>query len=219
MQCRALGHKVEAWDDNGMPLIDEVGELVCAAPVPSMPLFFWGDTDNKRYRESYFDMYPGVWRHGDWIRITPSGGAIIYGRSDATVNRYGIRMGTSEFYRLVEEFPEVADSLVVDLEFLGRESFLYLFVKMRDGAVLDKRLEDAILAKIRQALSPRHAPNAIVAAPDVPYTISGKKLEVPVKKLLLGHPPEKVANRDVMANPQSLDWYIALAKERNAAAA
>ncbi len=219
MQCRALGHKVEAWDDNGKALTNEVGELVCSEPVPSMPLYFWNDAENKRYHESYFDMYPGVWRHGDWIRITPTGGAIIYGRSDATVNRYGIRMGTSEFYRLVEEFPEVADSLVVDLEFLGRESFLYLFVKMRDGTVLDKKLEEAILARIRQSLSPRHAPNAILVAPDVPYTLSGKKLEVPVKKLLLGQPPEKVANRDVMANPSSLDWYIALAKERNAAVA
>jgi acetoacetyl-CoA synthetase len=216
MQCRALGHKVEAWNDAGQPVIEEVGELVCTKPVPSMPLYFWGDEGNKRYRESYFDMFPGVWRHGDWIKITRHGGAIIYGRSDATVNRYGIRMGTSEFYRVAEEFNEIADSLVADLEFLGRDSFLYLFVKLRDGAVLDKALEDALVARIRTALSPRHVPNAIIAAPEIPYTLSGKKLEVPVKKLLLGQPPEKVANRDVMANPDSLDWYIELAKARGA---
>ncbi len=214
MQCRALGHKVEAWNDAGEPVIEEVGELVCACPVPSMPLYFWGDDGNKRYLESYFDMFPGVWRHGDWLKITRHGGAIIYGRSDATVNRYGIRMGTSEFYRVVEEFHEVADSLVVDLEFLGRESFLYLFVKLRDGAALDKALEEAILSRIRTALSPRHVPNAIVAAPDIPYTLSGKKLEVPVKKLLLGQPAEKIVNRGVLANPHSLDWYIAFAEAK-----
>lgn len=195
-------------------MIDEVGELVCTKPVPSMPLFFWGDEGDRRYKESYFDMFPGVWRHGDWIKITPHGGAIIYGRSDATVNRHGIRMGTSEFYRAVDEFPEIADSLVADLEFLGKESFLYLFVKLRDGAVLDAKLEEAILQRIKTALSPRHVPNAIVAAPDIPYTLSGKKLEVPVKKLLLGQPPEKVASRDVLANPHSLEWYIEFARNR-----
>jgi acetoacetyl-CoA synthetase len=214
MQCRALGHKVEAWNDAGQPVIDEVGELVCTKPVPSMPLFFWGDEGNRRYKESYFDMFPGVWRHGDWIKITPNGGATIYGRSDATVNRHGIRMGTSEFYRAVEEFPEIADSLVADLEFLGRESFLYLFVTLRDGAVLDAKLKEAVLQRIKTALSPRHVPNAIIAAPDIPYTLSGKKLEVPVKKLLLGQPAEKVASRDALANPHSLDWYIEFARNR-----
>ncbi|GGC57898.1 acetoacetate--CoA ligase [Chelatococcus reniformis] len=217
MQCRALGHKVEAFDESGHPVIDEVGELVCTEPVPSMPLQFWNDPGDRRYRESYFEVFPGVWRHGDWIKITPRGGAIIYGRSDATINRHGIRMGTSEFYRLVDEFPEVADSLVVDLEFLGRESFLYLFVVLRDGATLDDRLAGAINVRIRQALSARHVPNAIVAAPAVPYTLSGKKLEVPIKKLLLGHAASGIANRDAMANPTSLDWYIAFAAARTAA--
>jgi len=215
MQCRALGHKVEAWNDSGLPVIDEVGELVCTKPVPSMPLFFWGDEGNKRYTESYFDMFPGVWRHGDWIKITPHGGAIIYGRSDATVNRYGIRMGTSEFYRAAERFPEIADSLVADLEFLGRESFLYLFVKLRSGEILDAKLEKAIISRIKTELSPRHVPNAVVAVPDIPYTLSGKKLEVPVKKLLLGHPPAKVVNRDVLSNPHCLDWYIEFARARS----
>ena len=216
MQCRALGHKVEAFDESGRAVIDEVGELVCTEPVPSMPLRFWNDPGDKRYRDSYFDVFPGVWRHGDWIKITPRGGAIIYGRSDATINRHGIRMGTSEFYRLVDEFPDVADSLVVDLEFLGRDSFLYLFVVPRQGAAVDDRLRDAINARIRQALSARHVPNAIVEVPAVPYTISGKKLEVPIKKLLLGHAAAGVANRDAMANPDSLDWFGAFAAEHAA---
>ena len=218
MQCRALGHKVEAWDENGKPLIDEVGELVCTLPIPSMPLYFWNDPGDRRYLDSYFDVYPGVWRHGDWLRITPRGGAVIYGRSDATINRHGIRMGTSEFYRVVDAFPEIADSMVVDLEFLGRESFLYLFVVPKQGAVLDERLKAAINAQIRSQLSARHVPNAIVETPAVPYTLSGKKLEVPVKRLLLGHPPEGLINRDAMANPDSFEWYVALAKERAQAA-
>jgi acetoacetyl-CoA synthetase len=214
MQCRALGHKVEAFDDEGRSIIDEVGELVCTEPVPSMPLRFWNDAGDKRYHESYFDVFPGVWRHGDWIRITPLGGAIIYGRSDATINRHGIRMGTSEFYRLVEALPEIADSLVVDLEFLGRESFLYLFVTLRDGIALDDRLREKINTQIRTALSARHVPNAIIAAPAIPYTLSGKKLEVPVKKLLLGKDPEKVASRDALASPESFDWFADFARRQ-----
>jgi acetoacetyl-CoA synthetase len=213
MQCRALGHKVEAFDDEGHSIVDEVGELVCTEPVPSMPLRFWNDEGDRRYRDSYFDVFPGVWRHGDWIKITPRGGAIIYGRSDATINRHGIRMGTSEFYRLVESLPEIADSLVVDLEFLGRESFLYLFVTLRNGMLLDDALRDKINGAIRTALSARHVPSAIVEAPAIPYTLSGKKLEVPVKKLLLGQPPEKVASRDSLASPESFDWFVAFARE------
>ncbi|SDC21032.1 acetoacetyl-CoA synthetase [Cupriavidus sp. YR651] len=211
MQCRCLGAKVEAFDDNGQPLIDAVGELVCTKPMPSMPLFLWGDADGKRYRDSYFDTYPNAWRHGDWIRITPHGGAIIYGRSDATINRHGIRMGTSELYRVVEELPEVLDSMVVDLEYLGRDSFMPLFVVLRDGMVLDDALRDTLRARIRVALSSRHVPNEILQVPGVPRTLSGKKMEVPIKKLLLGHPPEQIANRDAMANPDSLDWYFAYA--------
>ncbi|WP_454757253.1 acetoacetate--CoA ligase [Cupriavidus campinensis] len=211
MQCRCLGAKVEAFDEQGQAMIDEVGELVCTEPMPSMPLYLWGDADGKRYRDSYFDTYPNAWRHGDWIRITPRGGAIIYGRSDATINRHGIRMGTSELYRVVEELPEVLDSMVVDLEYLGRESYMPLFVVLREGSVLDEALRDTLRARIRAGLSSRHVPNDIVQVPGVPRTLSGKKMEVPIKKLLLGHPPEQIANRDAMANPDCLDWYFAYA--------
>ncbi|WP_374634621.1 acetoacetate--CoA ligase [Ferrovibrio sp.] len=217
MQCRCLGADIQAFDDDGKALTDEVGELVCVSPIPSMPLFLWNDADGKRYRESYFDTYPGIWRHGDWIRITPRGGAVIYGRSDATINRYGLRLGTSEIYRAVEELPEVLDSLVVDLEFLGRESYMPLFVVLRPGLTLDKALQDRINLAIRNSVSARFVPNDIFQVPDVPRTLSGKKLEVPVKKLLLGQPLEKVANLGSMANPQSLDWYVDFARKRAAA--
>ena len=212
MQCRCLGARVEAYDEAGTPVIDEVGELVCTAPMPSMPLRFWNDAEDRRYRESYFDMFPGVWRHGDWIRITPRGGAIIYGRSDATINRHGIRMGTSELYRAVEGVPEVIDSLVVDLEYLGRESWMPLFVVMRPGHALTAELDAVIRGRIREALSPRHVPNEVIAVEDVPRTLSGKKMELPVKKLLLGQPLEKVANPDAMANPGCLAWYVEYAR-------
>ncbi|MGO4325625.1 acetoacetate--CoA ligase [Cupriavidus sp. 2TAF22] len=212
MQCRCLGARVEAFDEAGHALIDEVGELVCTAPMPSMPLFLWGDADGKRYRDSYFDTYPGVWRHGDWIKITAHGGAIIYGRSDATINRHGIRMGTSELYRVVEDLPEVLDSMVVDLEYLGRDSYMPLFVVLREGLVLDETLRETMRARIRSALSSRHVPNEILQVPGVPRTLSGKKMEVPIKKLLLGHAPDKIANRDAMANPDTLDWYFAYAE-------
>jgi acetoacetyl-CoA synthetase len=207
---------VAAFDEAGQPLVDQVGELVCTTPIPSMPLFFWNDADNHRYHESYFDSYPGVWRHGDWIRITPRGGAIIYGRSDTTINRQGVRMGTSELYRAVEEIPEVLDSLVVDLEYLGRESFMPLFVVLRDGVPLTETLVSRINASIRMSLSARHVPSVIVQVPDVPRTLSGKKMELPVKKLLLGMSAGTVANRDSMANPHSLDWYVSYAEARRA---
>jgi acetoacetyl-CoA synthetase len=207
MQCRCLGAKVEAFDEAGRPLVDEVGELVCTAPLPSMPLCLWGDADGRRLHESYFDVYPGVWRHGDWVRITPRGGAIIYGRSDATINRHGIRMGTSELYRLVEDEPEVLDSLVVDLEYLGRESWMTLFVVLREGSVLDEALVERLKRRIRAGLSPHHVPTEIVQAPDVPRTLSGKKMEVPVKKLMLGQELAKVANADAMANAGCLPWF------------
>jgi len=207
MQCRCLGAKVESYDEQGRALIDEVGELVCSAPLPSMPLFLWGDADGRRLRESYFDTYPGVWRHGDWLRLTKRGGAIIYGRSDATINRFGIRMGTSELYRIVEDEPEVHDSLVVDLEYLGRDSWMTLFVVLRDGAAFDEALVGRLQAKIRAGLSPHHVPTEIVVAPDVPRTLSGKKMEVPIKKLMLGQPLAQVANADAMANAGCLAWY------------
>jgi acetoacetyl-CoA synthetase len=216
MQCRCLGARVEAWDDAGGPLVDEVGELVCSTPMPSMPLMFWNDPGDVRYRESYFDMYPGIWRHGDWIRITPRGGAIIYGRSDATINRHGIRMGTSELYRAVEEIHEILDSLVVDLEYLGRESYMPLFVVMRPGHDLTPQLEATLRERIKLALSARHVPNEIFAVAEIPRTLSGKKMELPVKKLLLGQTIDTVANPDAMANPASLQWFVDFAARRAA---
>lgn len=212
MQGRCLGARVEAWSEAGQPLVGEVGELVCTRPMPSMPLFFWNDAEGRRYRDSYFDVYPGAWRHGDWIEITPRGGAIIYGRSDATINRHGIRMGTSELYRAVEALPEVVDSLVVDLEYLGRPSYMPLFVVLRDGSTLDETLKARITAAIRTALTPKHVPNEIVAVPEVPRTLSGKKLEVPIKRLLLGESIDRIVNRDALANPGSLAWYVQFAQ-------
>jgi acetoacetyl-CoA synthetase len=214
MQCRCLGAAVQAFDEQGRALVDEVGELVCTRPMPSMPLFLWGDADGARYRDSYFDMYPGIWRHGDWIRITPRGGAVIYGRSDATINRHGVRMGTAELYSAVETLPEVLDSLVVDLEYLGRESWMPLFVVLREGLRLDEALTKRIKAAIREALSPRHVPNDVFQVPAIPRTLSGKKMELPVKKLLMGADPAKVMNRDAMANADSVDWFVALAQRR-----
>ncbi len=208
MQCRCLGADVHAYDPAGKPLIGEVGELVCASPLPSMPLYLWNDKDGSRYHESYFDMYPGVWRHGDWMSITPRGGAIVYGRSDATINRHGIRLGTSEIYRAVEDVPEVLDSLVIDMEYLGRESYMPLFVVLREGVALTDELKQRIVQNIRSGVSPRFVPNEIHQVPEVPRTLSGKKLEVPVKRIFLGHPVEKAANPGAMANPDSLKWYI-----------
>jgi acetoacetyl-CoA synthetase len=219
MQCRLLGCAVEAWNEDGQPVIGEVGELVCTQPIPSMPLYFWGDQNHARYLSSYFDMYPGVWRHGDWLKVGADGGCVIYGRSDATINRHGLRMGTSEIYNAVEALPEVLDSLVVDLEYLGRESFMPLFVVLRSGLALDDALTERIRAAIRVALSPRFLPDDIVAAPEVPRTLSGKKQELPIKKLLLGHDLDKVVNRDAMANPGCLDWYQAYARAHQAASA
>jgi acetoacetyl-CoA synthetase len=208
MQCRLLGCAVEAWNEAGEPVIDEVGELVCSQPIPSMPLYFWGDQGNKRYLSSYFDMYPNVWRHGDWLKVTPSGGCIIYGRSDATINRHGLRMGTSELYSAVEALPEVMDSMVVDLEYLGRESYMPLFVVLRDGLALDDAMKARLNKAIRTALSPRFLPDAIFQVAEIPRTLSGKKQELPIKKLLLGQPLEKVVNQDAMANPGCLPWYV-----------
>lgn len=213
MQCRFLGNAVRAFDEAGDELFDQVGELVCTEPLPSMPLYFWGDEDGSRLHESYFDTYPGIWRHGDWIRITRDGASVIYGRSDATINRKGLRMGSAELYQAVEGLDEVMDSLLVDLEFLGRDSFMPLFVVLADGLVLDDALKDKIAAAIRTAVSARFVPNDIVQIKDVPRTLSGKKLEVPVKKLLLGGDPDKVVNRDSMANPDSFDRFIAYAND------
>ena len=216
MQARMLGNAVRAYDEDGNEVIGTVGELVCTEPLPSMPLYFWGDTDGSRFFESYFDTYPGVWRHGDWIEITPEGGSVIYGRSDATINRRGLRLGSSEIYRAVEGLEEVADSLVIDLEFLGRDSFMVLFVQPARGPLTDD-MRAKINAAIREAVSARFLPDEIVEITAVPRTISGKKLEVPVKKLLLGHDPAKVVNRDSMANPESFDQFLAYADARKVA--
>jgi acetoacetyl-CoA synthetase len=219
MQCRLLGCAVEAWDEHGQPVIDQVGELVCTQPIPSMPLYLWGDVDKQRYLASYFDTFPGVWRHGDWLKIGQNGGCIIYGRSDATINRHGLRMGTSELYSAVEALPEVLDSLVVDLEYLGRTSYMPLFVVLREGVKLDQRLRSSINGAIKTALSPRFVPDEIFQVPEVPRTLSGKKQELPIKKLLLGQALEQVLNREAMSNPACLDWYVALAAARNQPAA
>ncbi|MEE4346733.1 MAG: acetoacetate--CoA ligase, partial [Paracoccaceae bacterium] len=214
MQCRALGNAVRAYDEAGREVIGQVGELVCTAPLPSMPLCFWGDADGSRLHDSYFDTYPGIWRHGDWIEFTPEGGSVIYGRSDATINRRGLRLGSSEIYRAVEGLDAVLDSLVIDLEFLGRDSFMPLFVVLREGLVLDDDLRGQISDAIRASVSARFVPDEIVQVAEVPRTLSGKKLEVPVKKLLLGGDPDTVVNRDSMANPDSFDAFIAYAAAR-----
>ena len=212
MQARCLGADVQAWDEQGRPLVDEVGELVCVQPMPSMPLYFWGDLDGQRYRDSYFDTYPGVWRHGDWLRITARGSAIVYGRSDATLNRHGHRLGTAELYRAVEAHPQVLDSLVVDIEVLGRPSFMPLFVVLRPGVVLDDVLRQELRQRVRDGLSPRFLPDEIVQVEQVPRTLTGKKQELPVKKLMLGRALAEVVNKDACANPAAFDWYVDYAK-------
>lgn len=214
IQCRCLGVKAEAFDEQGQPIIDGVGELVITEPMPSMPLFFWNDPDDRRYKESYFELYPGIWRHGDWVKITTRGSVVIYGRSDSTINRLGVRMGTSEIYRALQEVPEVVQSLVVDLQMRGKD-YMPLFVVLREGAVLDDDLKGRIKTRIRSALSPRHIPDEIFVIPEVPRTLSGKILEVPVKKILMGIPIEKAANPDSMSNPQSLHYFVELAARLN----
>jgi acetoacetyl-CoA synthetase len=231
MQCCLLGCAVESWSEQGEPVVDAVGELVCTQPIPSMPLYFWGDSGNQRYLSSYFDMYPPghgrkpgggdsdlamgpVWRHGDWLKLVPHHGykgCIIYGRSDATINRHGLRMGTSELYSAVEALPEVLDSMVVDLEYLGRESYMPLFVVLREGEVMDEGMKLKINHAIKTALSPRFVPNEIFKVAEIPRTLTGKKQELPIKKLLLGQPLDKVVNQDAMANAACLDWYVRFA--------
>lgn len=215
IQCRELGVAAYAFNEQGEPVVDEVGELVITEPMPSMPVCFWNDPGNQRYLDSYFDTFPGKWRHGDWIRFTPRGTSVIYGRSDSTINRFGIRMGTAEIYRVVESLPEVRDSMVVDLEFLGRPSFMPLFVVLHEGQTLTEDLSKRIADEIRTKASPRHVPNQIYQVSDIPRTLTGKKMEVPVRRLLLGSPAEKVAHPDAMANPQSLAFFVALAKTLN----
>ena len=213
IQTRLLGMDVQAWSDDGKAVIDEVGELVVTTPFPSMPIRFWNDADGMRYRESYFEAFPGVWRHGDFIKINQRGGCYIYGRSDSTLNRHGVRIGTAEIYRAVEQLPEVADSLIVCCELPGGAFFMPLFVKLKEGAALDDALVKNIAAKLRGDCSPRHVPDRVYALPAIPYTLTGKKMEVPVRKILMGWPLEKAASRDAMMNPASIDWFVKYAAE------
>ena len=213
LQCRALGAKVEAFDEQGRSVVDEVGELVITEPMPSMPLYLWGDEGGERLHESYFDTYPGVWRHGDWIRITPQGGAVIYGRSDATINRGGIRMGTAEIYTAVNAIDGVRESLVVDVQTSESRAVMPLFVVLAEGARLDERLEREIRRRIREECSPRHVPDFVRAIDEVPRTLNGKTLEVPVKKILMGTPMAEAANPDSLANPEALAYFEQLAGE------
>jgi acetoacetyl-CoA synthetase len=212
IQCRALGAKVEAFDEQGRPVVGEVGELVVTEPLPSMPLLFWNDPGGERYRDSYFSTWPGVWRHGDWIRITERGTCIISGRSDSTLNRGGVRMGTAEFYRVVEALDEVVDSLVVDVSDPGGEGRLLLFVVLRPGIELDDGLQGRIRDAVRTDLSPRHVPDRIQAIAEVPRTLSGKKLEVPVKRVLTGVPLEQAVSEGALANPRAVHEVVALAR-------
>ncbi|MFL5860847.1 MAG: acetoacetate--CoA ligase [Solirubrobacteraceae bacterium] len=213
LQARSLGAAVEAWDPDGKPLIDEVGELVITEPMPSMPIFFWGDDDCANLRDAYFSQYPGIWRHGDWIEITSRGTAIIYGRSDSTINRGGVRMGTSEIYRAVLEVDEVVDALVVDLPRDDTDGWMPLFVVLREGAALTDELTAEIRRRVREDCSPRHVPNEICQIEAVPRTLSGKVLEVPVKRILMGTPVADAASRESLANPEALDFFVSWAEE------
>ena len=215
LQARCLGANVQAWDPSGQPLIDEVGELVITEPMPSMPIFLWGDEDGSRLHDSYFSMFEGIWRHGDWIEITSRQTAIIYGRSDSTINRGGVRMGTSEIYRAVLAVDEVVDALVVDVPRAGTDGWMPLFVVLEDGARLDDDLIAAIRRRIREDCSPRHVPDEIRQIAEVPRTLSGKILEVPVKRILSGTDPDQVASRESLANPAALDYFVELAGEES----
>ncbi len=210
LQGASLGARVEAFDPDGQPVKNEVGELVISRPMPSMPIYFWNDPNKERYLSSYFEMFPGIWRHGDWIKINDRGGAVIYGRSDSTINRKGIRMGTSEIYQSVESHPEILDSLVIDLEMLGRDSYMPLFVVLRENSELTEELKGRINQKLRQDASPRHVPNEIFQVEQIPYTLSGKKMEVPIRRILLGHDMKKAINTGAMRNPESIDYFIKL---------
>jgi acetoacetyl-CoA synthetase len=212
LQGRSLGAALESWDEDGSSVTGEVGELVIVEPMPSMPICFWNDPGDERYRESYFEMFPGTWRHGDWIEITERGTAVIYGRSDSTINRGGIRMGTSEIYRAVLSLDEIVDALVVDLPNPDGDGWMPLFVVLREGAVLDENLTKELARRVRETCSPRHVPNQVFEIEEVPRTLSGKVLEVPVKRILMGTPVEKAASRDSLANPAALDYFVEMAK-------
>ncbi|MFS0674743.1 acetoacetate--CoA ligase [Ornithinibacillus sp. 179-J 7C1 HS] len=214
LQCRGLGAKIESFDDHGKPQVGEVGELVLTQPFPAMPIYFWNDVDGSRMHESYFDMYPGIWRHGDYVKVTERGTCIIYGRSDATINRGGIRIGTSEIYRAVDQIKEIADSLIVDIPLGSGDSYVPLFVIMADHQELTEDIMDAIKYQIRTQCSPRHVPTEVIPVHDLPRTLNGKKLEIPVKKILMGQPIDKVANKGSLSNPDSLLFFEEFAKAK-----
>jgi len=215
IQCRGLGARVEAFDPAGEVLVGTVGELVITQPMPSMPIYFWGDRDGSRYRDSYFGTYPGVWRHGDWIKVRPDGGVVIYGRSDSTINRHGVRMGTSEIYRAVEGMAEIRDCLVVDVPEGQAGSYMPMFVVLAPGVALDEALISRIKQRIRETVSPRHVPDVVMAVSEIPKTLSGKKLEVPVKRILEGMRPADVVSLEAVQNPQALDPFLRLAALRH----
>lgn len=208
LQCRHLGAAVEAWDEHGDPVTDEVGELVCTKPFPSMPLYFWGDDQNRRYLDSYFAEWPGIWRHGDWLTVHGDGSCTISGRSDATINRHGVRMGTAEIYAAVEQLPAIADSMIIDVEDTQGDSELIMFVVLSEGKRVDADTRRAVATAIRTSLSPRFVPDRLIAAPGIPRTLSGKKQELPIKRLFAGWPVAKVINGDASATPEVLPWYI-----------
>ena len=212
IQARQLGVAVEAFDDQGVALIDEVGELVVTRPIPSMPIGFWGDESGERHRDAYFNLFPGLWRHGDLLRINPRGGCFVLGRSDATLNRHGVRIGTAEIYRALDTIEAIADSLIVNLDLPGGKFFMPLFVKLKPGATLDAALEKRIADTLRRAYTPRHIPDRILAGAEIPYTLTGKKMEAPVRRILMGAAPETVLNRNAMANPKTLEAFVELAK-------
>jgi acetoacetyl-CoA synthetase len=216
IQAPALGCDACAFDEDGQPIIGEVGELVIRQPMPSMPLSLWGDPDFIRYTDSYFDTYPGIWRHGDRVRFNDRGGAYVLGRSDATLNRFGVRIGSAEIYRTIETFPEIAESLIVCIEEADGGYYMPLFVEMRPGQAFNDDLKAEIVKRLRSERSPRHVPDEIREAPSIPMTLTGKKMEVPVRKLLLGQPLDKVASKDATRNPAALDWFADFAAARRA---
>lgn len=212
LQCRHLGAAIEAWDEQGTPVIGTVGELVCTRPFPSMPLCFWGDADGSRYHDSYFGEWPGIWRHGDWLTIGEDGSCTISGRSDATINRHGVRMGTAEIYAAVEQLPQIVDSMLIDVERDTGESELILFLVPEAGKAVDAALHAEVASAIRTSLSPRFLPDRLIAAPGIPRTLSGKKQELPIKRLFAGWPVAKVVSPDATATPELLPWYIEQAR-------
>ena len=214
IQCRALGASVRVWDELGHELIDEEGEMIISVPMPCMPVFFWNDPKHERYKSSYFEEYPGYWRHGDWIRLTPRNGLVIYGRSDATLNRHGVRIGTAEIYSVLNTLPYLEDGLVVNLELAGGHHFMPLFIQMKQHQKLEEHHIQEINQQLKKLCSPRHVPDTIIQVDEIPYTISGKKMEAPIKKILLGKDTEKTFNKDAMRNPESIQFFRTYAKER-----